>query len=175
MFFSPCQSGSAPLAEMAAVQETAPAADADSPGDCLALLAPSTTGGGRAVVAARDLEPGTTVLASLPAAAVVHDHLRPLRCARCLSRQPTVKNLNRCVQCKQVWYCSKGCQVADWKAGHKAECRHMASLGSGPALTDGASPDSPVDPRAAAAHTPFPNASHSFAAHAVLQAAQAAL
>lgn len=29
----------------------------------------------------------------------------------------------RCSRCASVWYCSKACQVADWKAGHKRACR----------------------------------------------------
>lgn len=29
---------------------------------------------------------------------------------------------NYCLSCKKVYYCSKECQVADWKA-HKAQCR----------------------------------------------------
>ncbi|KAG0242952.1 hypothetical protein BGW41_003117 [Actinomortierella wolfii] len=32
----------------------------------------------------------------------------------------TANNL-RCSRCKYAWYCSKECQVADWKS-HKAEC-----------------------------------------------------
>ena len=27
-----------------------------------------------------------------------------------------------CARCKSAWYCSKACQRADWKAGHKAMC-----------------------------------------------------
>jgi hypothetical protein len=30
--------------------------------------------------------------------------------------------LMACAACKQVYYCSRACQVADWKAGHKAVC-----------------------------------------------------
>ncbi len=30
--------------------------------------------------------------------------------------------LKTCSVCKQVWYCSKPCQVAHWKSHHKAEC-----------------------------------------------------
>ena len=39
------------------------------------------------------------------------------RCNRC-QRPATL----RCSRCKQVRYCTNACQVADWKAGHKAEC-----------------------------------------------------
>jgi len=30
--------------------------------------------------------------------------------------------LRKCAQCKAVWYCSKACQTAAWKAGHKHAC-----------------------------------------------------
>ena len=28
----------------------------------------------------------------------------------------------RCVRCKQVWYCGRDCQAKDWKEQHKQEC-----------------------------------------------------
>jgi hypothetical protein len=31
--------------------------------------------------------------------------------------------LKKCSQCKSVQYCSKECQAADWRAGHKVECK----------------------------------------------------
>ena len=34
--------------------------------------------------------------------------------------------LKQCSRCKQVWYCSRSCQGAHWKA-HKADCRRLAS------------------------------------------------
>lgn len=33
-----------------------------------------------------------------------------------------LKPLN-CAKCKDVIYCSKGCQIEDWNAGHKIECK----------------------------------------------------
>ena len=30
-------------------------------------------------------------------------------------------------QCGGCYYCSKACQTADWKAGHKAECKALRS------------------------------------------------
>jgi hypothetical protein len=35
-----------------------------------------------------------------------------------------------CQKCKQVWYCGKKCQQADWKE-HKSDCkRGLAELGN---------------------------------------------
>ena len=33
----------------------------------------------------------------------------------------------RCTGCKAVWYCRRKCQVAGWKAGHKAVCKKPES------------------------------------------------
>jgi hypothetical protein len=38
----------------------------------------------------------------------------------------TIRN-KRCVACKIVHYCSKDCQVKDWKLGHKNVCKTLAS------------------------------------------------
>jgi hypothetical protein len=43
------------------------------------------------------------------------------RCAYCCSEGLKLE-LKKCSQCKSVQYCSKKCQVADWKAGHKKDC-----------------------------------------------------
>eukprot|EP00198_Chlamydomonas_reinhardtii_P013805 XP_001703142.1 predicted protein [Chlamydomonas reinhardtii] len=34
---------------------------------------------------------------------------------------------NKCSRCRQRWYCSEACQVKDWRAGHKAECKRLAA------------------------------------------------
>ena len=31
----------------------------------------------------------------------------------------------RCSQCSQYYYCSKQCQVSDWKQGHKKICKKL--------------------------------------------------
>lgn len=36
-------------------------------------------------------------------------------------------HLQLCVQCKSVVYCSRDCQVNDWKAFHKVECPQLKS------------------------------------------------
>ena len=33
--------------------------------------------------------------------------------------------LMRCTKCRQKLYCSKACQVAGWKGGHKQECERL--------------------------------------------------
>ena len=35
--------------------------------------------------------------------------------------------LDQCGGCKRCYYCSKACQAAHWKAGHKAECKELRS------------------------------------------------
>jgi hypothetical protein len=43
------------------------------------------------------------------------------RCRHCNSEDLKLE-LKKCSQCKSVQYCSKECQVAAWRAGHKKEC-----------------------------------------------------
>lgn len=45
----------------------------------------------------------------------------PIVCASCKKPQGTTK-FQVCSRCKRVLYCSKECQVKDWKAGHKIVC-----------------------------------------------------
>jgi hypothetical protein len=40
-------------------------------------------------------------------------------CARCGAQD---RPLSQCTKCRQVKYCSKDCQVLDWKHGHKQAC-----------------------------------------------------
>eukprot|EP00562_Extubocellulus_spinifer_P031574 CAMPEP_0178724432 /NCGR_PEP_ID=MMETSP0699-20121125/26106_1 /TAXON_ID=265572 /ORGANISM="Extubocellulus spinifer, Strain CCMP396" /LENGTH=439 /DNA_ID=CAMNT_0020375637 /DNA_START=935 /DNA_END=2254 /DNA_ORIENTATION=+ len=42
-------------------------------------------------------------------------------CSFCYKRISTDKP-KCCVECRAVYYCSRECQVADWKAGHKKDC-----------------------------------------------------
>lgn len=42
-------------------------------------------------------------------------------CAFCKKVQGDTK-FDMCSLCKKVYYCSKDCQVKDWKAGHKTVC-----------------------------------------------------
>ena len=42
-------------------------------------------------------------------------------CACCYKRLSTDKP-KCCIECKAAYYCSRECQAADWKAGHKKDC-----------------------------------------------------
>ncbi len=42
-------------------------------------------------------------------------------CGYCKKPQGSAK-FDFCSACKKVYYCSKDCQVKDWKTGHKAQC-----------------------------------------------------
>ena len=39
--------------------------------------------------------------------------------------RPDGAPLDVCNNCRRTCYCSKACQTADWKAGHKAECKAL--------------------------------------------------
>jgi hypothetical protein len=48
----------------------------------------------------------------------------PLRaCDGCGAREAAPGGHKRCGSCGRAVYCSRGCQAAHWKAGHKRECR----------------------------------------------------
>jgi hypothetical protein len=55
------------------------------------------------------------------AAGGVSSKVKPSKpCTQCGELFP---KLHRCTRCKAVSYCSKQCQVAHWKAGHKQVCK----------------------------------------------------
>ena len=62
------------------------------------------------------------------AAAVAIERRSQTRCAgpRCrLKARSDGAPLDVCINCRRTHYCSKACQTADWKAGHKAECKTL--------------------------------------------------
>ena len=77
-------------------------------------------GRGRCVFAARDVVEGEVVLRCAAVACM------PLgsRCWTCLAKASA--GLLRCKRCGTVAYCSRDCQVADWRSGHREECRPHA-------------------------------------------------
>lgn len=48
-------------------------------------------------------------------------------CSRC-GVSESEKKLSKCTGCRQVQYCGKTCQAADWK-GHKKSCKWEAARG----------------------------------------------
>ena len=46
-----------------------------------------------------------------------------------LGLRPDGAPLDVCNNCKRTFYCGKACQTADWKAGHKAECKELVAEG----------------------------------------------
>ena len=51
-----------------------------------------------------------------------YEKLLSSRCAFCQNETPDNGKLLRCKKCKAMHYCSKECQMNDWKAGHKKDC-----------------------------------------------------
>lgn len=43
----------------------------------------------------------------------------------CLNQEADVAQFKRCGQCRGPRYCTRECQVAHWKQGHKAQCSRM--------------------------------------------------
>ena len=51
-----------------------------------------------------------------------------LSCSVChKSSAETSNDMLKCAGCGQRRYCSAACQAADWKAGHKAQCKKIQS------------------------------------------------
>jgi hypothetical protein len=47
-------------------------------------------------------------------------------CKNCQkSALASANSMKRCSGCKAVWYCSRECQVAHWKKGHKNYCERL--------------------------------------------------
>lgn len=53
-------------------------------------------------------------------------------CFVCKAKKTSIEGakLLNCARCKIAAYCSKECQVMDWKAGHKFDCQTYKRLGS---------------------------------------------
>eukprot|EP00529_Nitzschia_sp_RCC80_P011190 CAMPEP_0113464094 /NCGR_PEP_ID=MMETSP0014_2-20120614/13015_1 /TAXON_ID=2857 /ORGANISM="Nitzschia sp." /LENGTH=638 /DNA_ID=CAMNT_0000356147 /DNA_START=20 /DNA_END=1936 /DNA_ORIENTATION=- /assembly_acc=CAM_ASM_000159 len=87
---------------------------------------------GRRAVATQDIVAGTAILRNIPFAFVVDHERREERCSSCFRMsQPSSKNTNknknklrRCSRCKSAWYCSRRCQMNDFRY-HKIECHEV--------------------------------------------------
>lgn len=80
--------------------------------------------------------------------------LRPRRpglaCSFCAATN-VMEGLKKCAQCRSVAYCSRKCQVAHWKAGHKEECRQLAAEAAGQSEAAAAAPAGEQEAAATAA------------------------
>jgi hypothetical protein len=84
--------------------------------------------GGSSQASARAAAGASTSVAAAPATAATgsggggsSSKVKPSKpCAHCKQAFP---KLLRCTRCRGVSYCSKECQVAHWKAGHKKVCQ----------------------------------------------------
>ncbi|KAF9905677.1 hypothetical protein BX616_000946 [Lobosporangium transversale] len=49
--------------------------------------------------------------------------LRKCGARGCENKEIKIDQFQRCAKCKKVFYCSRNCQVEDWKARHKLHCK----------------------------------------------------
>ena len=74
---------------------------------------------GRHLVARRSFEPGDVVVSQWPYAAVLFNAEISRFCNYCFR---SATNLRRCSRSKFASYCSRECQLRDWKEGYRNEC-----------------------------------------------------
>lgn len=80
---------------------------------------------GRHIVAARDIEPGETLLVQQTYASILSPHLMQRYCWNCSKR---VWAGIPCEYCTNVIYCDIYCLHMSWMKHHEIECRIIASL-----------------------------------------------
>jgi hypothetical protein len=70
---------------------------------------------------------GQTLIREQPYGAVIDDANLTKYCTACFkaSEQP----LSRCSSCKFLHYCSRQCQISDWKQYHSVECPSYTKIG----------------------------------------------
>ena len=68
------------------------------------------------------LSPTQEIKIKLEAAEALKD-VKVFTC--CCCGEVREKPIMKCGQCQRVQYCSRGCQVEDWKLGHKQLCVSM--------------------------------------------------
>ncbi|KAL3672899.1 hypothetical protein V7S43_002200 [Phytophthora oleae] len=80
---------------------------------------------GRRIETETDLQAGELVLSAPASATVLLPELWSSHCHKCFA---TGVRLSRCGRCSTAFYCSKGCQQADWAPDHRKECKTLAQL-----------------------------------------------
>ena len=86
---------------------------------------------GRSLVSKYFFKPGVTVAENEPYAWALRSIYWDSKCATCFdsssdSETPR-KHLFRCSACKKIMYCSRKCQIRNWRQ-HKSECAHINSI-----------------------------------------------
>ncbi|KAK9493195.1 hypothetical protein V1508DRAFT_404069 [Lipomyces doorenjongii] len=92
---------------------------------------------GNGLVVAKDIPAYSEIFRKIPEVSVPDSDHRSQICANCFlfaadtgdRVQPgSVVKLLSCGKCRSTYYCSQDCQLQDWKAYHKRECKILASL-----------------------------------------------
>ncbi|KAK9484537.1 hypothetical protein V1527DRAFT_442927 [Lipomyces starkeyi] len=92
---------------------------------------------GNGLVVAKDFPAYSEIFRKIPEVSVPDSDHRSQICANCFLYaadtgdrvQPgSVVKLFSCGKCRSTYYCSQECQLQDWKAYHKRECKILASL-----------------------------------------------
>ncbi|KAK9388618.1 hypothetical protein V1515DRAFT_578937 [Lipomyces mesembrius] len=92
---------------------------------------------GNGLVVAKDIPAYSEILRKIPDVSVPDSDHRSQICANCFlfaadtgdRVQPgSVVKVFSCGKCRSTYYCSQDCQLQDWKAYHKRECKILASL-----------------------------------------------
>ncbi|KAI9285148.1 hypothetical protein BC943DRAFT_324588 [Umbelopsis sp. AD052] len=82
---------------------------------------------GVSVFAAARIPAGQTLIREQPYGAVIDDANLTKYCTACF--KPSEQPLSRCSSCKFLHYCSRQCQISDWKQYHSIECPSYTKIG----------------------------------------------
>ncbi len=81
--------------------------------------------GERRVIANRKIKIGEEIMHNVATLALLRHEYVNRRCFGCFCASD---KLLRCGSCHIISYCSKNCQVTDWKSYHKKECKFVPNL-----------------------------------------------
>lgn len=81
--------------------------------------------GERRVIAKRKINIGEEIMQNVATLALLRYEYVSRRCFGCLRASD---KLLRCGSCHVIFFCSKNCQVTDWKSYHKRECKFVPNL-----------------------------------------------